>query len=650
MAKPVTHGAHLGFIKSHSSKMTSRQTLDSTTLAAIISFKPLCFKARIMPSSFAFPSVNFSGISFSSVRHLLLALICLQIPLAAAVDFTPANNANVSPAKATNFSNQEEYLPVTEAYKLQAEISDAANNIKYLRLTWTIAPGYYLYQERFKFVATPAHTFTPTYSEGKAKFDEFAGKDMTLHYHQATVDIPLPANTTAFDLRITSQGCAEAGLCYPPYSESLHIDPANNTAIANLPLTTPAETTPTAEQADPVWLWQALLFAILGGMILNLMPCVFPVLSIKVMSLVQADSARLGLHGWAYTFGIIACFVGFASILLIAKSGGEAIGWGFQLQSPGLITALAYLFFVMGLSMSGMIQFGTRWMGAGQSLTQKSGLTGSFFTGVLAAVVASPCTAPFMGTALGFALTQPAYVCLAVFAALGFGMALPLLLLCYVPSLAARLPKPGVWMETLKEFLAFPLYLSAIWLLWVLTNQVNSTLMAGVCVGAVAIAFACWLNNRPAEGLSLKIHKVVAFLAIVLAILLPYKLLQKSTEVSRWQAYSPQLLQELRDQGRPVFIDLTADWCLTCLANEKVTLTQTEVEAAFDAQKVATLKGDWTNRDPKISELLAEYGRSGVPLYLWFPANRPGKADVLPQLLTPALVLETITAEVITKK
>jgi thiol:disulfide interchange protein DsbD len=500
----------------------------------------------------------------------------------------------------------------------------------------------------------PAQTLTPTYSEGKPKFDEFAGKNMTLHFHQVTVDFTLPADAAPFDLRITSQGCAEAGLCYPPYTESLHIDSTTNSTSAIADKSLNAATKEAAEDStqnvETVWLWQALLFAALGGMILNLMPCVFPVLSIKVMSLVQADSARLRLHGWAYTLGIIACFFGFASILLIAKSGGEAIGWGFQLQSPGLITALAYLFFVMGLSMSGLVQFGTSWMGAGQSLTQKSGLTGSFFTGVLAAVVASPCTAPFMGTALGFALTQPAYVCLAVFTALGFGMALPLLLLCYIPSLANRLPKPGVWMETLKEFLAFPLYLSAIWLLWVLTNQVSSNLMAGVCVGAVAIAFACWLNNRPAEGLSLKIHKLVALIAIIVAILLPYKLLQKSTETSRWQAYSPQLLQELRDQGRPVFIDLTADWCLTCLANERVTLTQADVETAFDAQKVATLKGDWTNRDPKISELLAEYGRSGVPLYLWFPANRPGKADVLPQLLTPALVLEIINQNSTTKK
>src|SRR5690606_9228636 len=216
------------------------------------------------------------------------------------------------------------------------------------------------------------------------------------------------------------------------------------------------------------WLPQIIFFALLGGIILNLMPCVFPVLSIKVMSLAQADRVRLPLHGWAYTAGIVVCFVAFAGALLLMRAGGEAIGWGFQLQSPLLIAALAYLIFILRLSMSGVLNIGTRWMNAGQSLTQKSGMSGSFSTGVLAALVASPCTAPFMGAALGFALTQSALVCLTVFIALGVGMALPLLLLCYLPALAQRLPQPGPWMENLKEALAFPLYLSAIWLLWVL--------------------------------------------------------------------------------------------------------------------------------------------------------------------------------------
>lgn len=620
---------------------TSRPTSLSTTLAATSNH--FAFRAPIMPTSHALPRVNFYLLC-----NLLIALLCWQMPAANGDDFDNTLNARANSTTSNSLTKEEVFLPVTEAFKVKAQTSAASGAAQTMTLTWTIAPNYYLYMERFKFQATPDFALTPTYSEGTFKYDDFAGKDMTVYHNQVTVDFPLPPNTPAFDLRMTSQGCADAGLCYPPYTQTLHIDPATGSAtpVANQQATPTASTNSAADQApaETIFAWQALIFALLGGMILNLMPCVFPVLSIKVLNLVQADSQRLRIHGWAYTLGIMVCFVGFASVLLIARSGGEAIGWGFQLQSPGLITALAYLFFVMGLSMSGLIQFGTSWMGAGQSLTQKSGLSGSFFTGVLAAVVASPCTAPFMGAALGFALTQPAYVCLSVFAALGFGMALPLLLLCYLPTLAERLPRPGVWMETLKEFLAFPLYLSSIWLLWVLTNQGGSNLMAGVCVGAVAIAFAFWLMGRPADGLRLRINQLIAALAIIAALVLPHQLLQKSQQNSRWQAYSPELLTELRQDGRPVFIDLTADWCLTCLANEKVTLSKAEVESVFDEYKVATLKGDWTNRDPKISQLLEEYGRSGVPLYLWFPAKRVGKADVLPQLLTPSLVIDTIKA------
>lgn len=599
-----------------------------------------------MPSSDVLPTFNFR-----SLRNLSIGLLCVLIPLSLQISLAYADDFDNLSLNNTSFSKNklsddapksgDEYLPVTEAFKVNASLSN--NEPQTLRLTWTIAPHYYLFQERFKFKATPSFALDPGYSAGKPKFDEFAGKNLTVFYDQVTIDFALPTNVPVFDLAITSQGCADAGLCYPPHTQTLHIDPATG-AITTV-VTAPAKYIQEKSAMVPteqLWLWQAILFAIFGGIILNLMPCVFPILSIKVMSLVQADSARLHLHGWAYTLGIMLCFVGFATVLLIARAGGEAIGWGFQLQSPGLITALAYLFFVMGLSMSGLIQFGARWMGAGQSLTQKSGLKGSFFTGVLAALVASPCTAPFMGAALGFALTQPAIACLSVFAALGFGMALPLLLLCYSPSLAERLPKPGAWMETLKQFLAFPLYLSAIWLLWVLGHQVSADLMAAVCVGAVAIAFACWLIGRTATSWRLRVNQLLAAGALVVAVYLPWQMLNASHMTSRWLAYSPELLTQLRQQGRPVFIDFTADWCITCLANERVTLKKENVEAIFDEYKVVTLKGDWTNRDPEISKILEEYGRSGVPLYLWFPANRPGKADILPQLLTPSIVIDAI--------
>ncbi|ACE85165.1 protein-disulfide reductase DsbD family protein [Cellvibrio japonicus] len=552
-----------------------------------------------------------------------------------------------SPLGSNLLTQQDEFLPVDEAFVPSYRIAQGK-----LLLHWDIADTYYLYEERFKFRSPDGVSLTPVYTPGKMKYDELFERETMVHYYQVTAAFDLGTQRERFTLNLEYQGCADAGLCYPPQKRRLAIDPVaqtasldNSTPVQASPITSPPAADTSTPTAASGWLLQAILFAILGGAILNLMPCVFPVLSIKVMSLAAADRRRLGLHGWIYTLGIVLCFVAFAIALLVARTGGEAIGWGFQLQSPGLIAALTYLFFVMGLSMSGLVHFGSGLMGAGQNLTQKSGLSGSFFTGVLAAVVASPCTAPFMGAALGFALTQPAYVCIAIFAALGFGMALPLLLLCYMPVLAQKLPRPGAWMDNLKQFLAFPLYLSAIWLLWVYGRQTGTTAMAALCAGALAIAFACWLYGRHAQGLTQMLRRVAIVLSLATALWLPYKELHPSAAQAgdHWQAYSPELLQSLRDQGRPVFVNLTADWCLTCLANERVTLDTDTVKTLFAEHQVAALKGDWTNTDPQITQLLQEYGRSGVPLYLWFPADRPGKADVLPQLLTKDHLIQAVT-------
>lgn len=581
----------------------------------------------------------------------VLLITCFSA-VAADDPFAPKNQSlNQSPVSLENkIAAQDEFLPVAQAFIPEYTIAQGK-----LVLSWKIAEGYYLYEERFKFKADEGVTLTPTYTPGKMKYDELFERETMVHYHEVTASFDLNTINKPFILKLEFQGCADAGLCYPPQKKTLSVDPTNAlvveqtaaaTSTASIPSTT--EVPNTAPATESGWLLQAILLAILGGTILNLMPCVFPVLSIKVMSLAAADRTRLAIHGWVYTLGIVACFVGFAIALLIARKGGEAIGWGFQLQSPGLIAALAYLFFVMGLSMSGLINFGTSLMGAGQGLTQKSGLSGSFFTGVLAAVVASPCTAPFMGTALGFALTQPAYVCIAVFAALGFGMALPLLLLCYLPALAQRLPKPGVWMDNLKQFLAFPLYLSAIWLLWVYGRQTSVNGMAALAAGAVLIAFGFWLLGRESGGIWQWIRRALIALSWIAAISLPFKTQDQNQQAEnngRWQAYSPALVTELRAQGRPVFINLTADWCLTCLANERIALHAEAVEKTFDELNVATIKGDWTNTDPTITELLQEYGRSGVPLYLWFPANHTGKAQILPQLLTKDLLISTLKGE-----
>ncbi|MDO8342560.1 MAG: protein-disulfide reductase DsbD [Cellvibrio sp.] len=562
-----------------------------------------------------------------------------------------ANSSNT--LNSSLLSGQDEFLPVAEAFKLDYTIAQGK-----LVLHWQVADTYYLYEERFKFSADGGIAIAPVYSSGKMKYDELFERETMVHYHEVSASFDLQDITNAFNLKLEYQGCADAGLCYPPQKLTLTIDPASASvieqkqstqALTSTPTTASTNTSPAPSATDSGWILQAIVFALLGGMILNLMPCVFPVLSIKVMSLAAADRSRLAIHGWAYTLGIVVCFVGFAIALLVARKGGEAIGWGFQLQSPGLIAALAYLFFVMGLSMSGMINLGSSLMGAGQGLTQKSGLSGSFFTGVLAAVVASPCTAPFMGAALGFALTQPAIACLAVFAALGFGMALPLLILCYLPALAARLPKPGAWMDNLKQFLAFPLYLSAIWLLWVFGRQTGVSGMAALCAGAVAIAFGCWLLGREARGFWQLVRRFCIAASWIIAVALVWQgsesREEKVTANGRWQAYNPELVASLRAEGRPVFINLTADWCLTCLANERIALHTQAVEQTFDELNIATIKGDWTNTDPKITDLLQEYGRSGVPLYLWFPANSTEKAIILPQLLTQNLLINVLKGE-----
>jgi len=581
--------------------------------------------------------------SLASLFALFSFLLLMASPLVQAQD--PFNNNQSSSTGQLLGARNNDFLPVEEAFQLTPRMTGDE-----LLLDWVIAPDYYLYKARFKLSADPQpQPFEPQFgSNTLEKYDEYFEQDMDVYYQQAQIRIPLPDRTEPFTLRLESQGCADAGLCYPPQTRYLEVNP--ETGSASLVATPDSgDSSPgngpgkEAGSLNQIWLPYVLLMALLGGLILNLMPCVFPVLSIKVMSLTQADPGRLGRHGWAYTAGIVLSFLAFAGVLMLARAGGEAVGWGFQLQSPLLIAALAYLFFVLGLSLSGMITIGTRWMGVGQRLTERGGLSGSFFTGVLAALVASPCTAPFMGAAVGFALTQPMIVSLSVFAALGLGMALPLLLLCHLPGLAHRLPKPGAWMDTFKQAMAFPLYLTTIWLLWVLGQQAGINAVAALCTGALLILFALWLSHRQARGPTARwALKLGMGLAALAALALPWQTIEQRNESPRWQAYSPQSLERARAQGQPVFVNLTAAWCITCLANERVTLNTERVQSAFDQAGVIQLKGDWTNYDPQITQLLEQYGRSGVPLYLWFPANETGPGRVLPQLLRQNHLLDLI--------
>ncbi len=392
----------------------------------------------------------------------------------------------------------------------------------------------------------------------------------------------------------------------------------------------------------PLSLVLVLLSALLGGLILNLMPCVFPVLSIKAISLIEARAKvarRQRGHALAYTLGVLATFGGLAGLLLALRGGGAAVGWGFQLQQPVFVALLAYLFFGMGLSMSGVVQFGTRLMGVGQSLAAEGGYRGSFFTGVLAVAVASPCTAPFMGTALGYALGQPAALAMLVFLALGLGLALPFLLIGFFPALGRLLPRPGAWMETFKQVMAFPLYLSVVWLLWVLGGITDRSGMAVALLGLTLLAFALWLWNRP--GRTAGLLKLAALLAALALLSTPQIRTVSGSKPAAatgtgGEPWSEPRVAELRAQGRTVFVDFTADWCITCKVNEHVALDSDSVRKLFADQQVAWLVGDWTRADPAITQLLSRYGHSGVPLYLLY--LKGGEPKVLPQVLTPSVV------------
>ncbi|MGY6555116.1 MAG: protein-disulfide reductase DsbD family protein [Wenzhouxiangella sp.] len=393
-----------------------------------------------------------------------------------------------------------------------------------------------------------------------------------------------------------------------------------------------------------------LLLALAGGVLLNLMPCVFPVLSIKAMSLVSGAGHDQRGHGLAYTAGVVLSFGVLAGVLVALRAGGEALGWGFQLQSPWFVGLLIYVFFAMGLALSGLFEFGTRMMGVGQNLTERGGLKGSFFTGVLACVVASPCTAPFMGTALGVAVLLPWPQAMSVFLALGLGLALPMLALSWWPGLAQRMPKPGPWMDTFKQAMAFPLYLAAVWLLWVLARQTDPNGLALVLSGMVALAFALWLaGKRNRSETAATARHVAVGLSLVFALAALASAARFETEGSLdssasawWEPFAPDRLEQLiADPEQAVLVNMTADWCVTCLVNERVALNTDAVREAMAANNIVYLKGDWTRRDPVITEYLARYERNGVPLYVLYPHNG-GQPRVLPQILTPGLVVQAL--------
>jgi thiol:disulfide interchange protein/DsbC/DsbD-like thiol-disulfide interchange protein len=394
----------------------------------------------------------------------------------------------------------------------------------------------------------------------------------------------------------------------------------------------------------------ALLFAVIGGALLNLMPCVFPILSLKVLGFAGHAHSRRALvgGGLAYTAGVVLSFGALAGLLIALRAGGEQIGWGFQLQSPGFVAALAVLFTLIALNLAGLFEFATVLPSGLASMQLRHPRADSFLTGVLAVAVASPCTAPFMGAALGFAFTLPAAQSLLLFAVLGLGMALPYLVMSLWPAVARAMPKPGAWMATFKTVMAFPMLATVVWLVWVLGQQTSIDGAAALLAVLVALAFALWAWGRvdSTRGARMAWSVLgVALLGLSIVWALPtWREAQAAPAAAssdqRWQAWSPERVAALNAEGRTVFVDFTAAWCVTCQVNKRSTLNDATLMAEMDAARVALLRADWTRRDATISNELSRLGRNGVPVYAIY---RPGHgANQQPTLLPELLSVSTV--------
>jgi thiol:disulfide interchange protein DsbD len=384
-----------------------------------------------------------------------------------------------------------------------------------------------------------------------------------------------------------------------------------------------------------------LALAFVGGLLLNLMPCVFPVLAIKAVALIglpRHDRRNARGHGLAYGLGVLASFWVLAGVLLAVRAGGQPLGWGFQLQSPVVVALLAGLFFWMALALLGVTTIGGSLMGVGGRLAAAGGLRGAFFSGVLATVVATPCSAPFMGTALGYALVQPAPVALGVFTALGAGLAFPYVVVTFVPALASRLPRPGRWMETLKEILAFPLLATVAWLTWVASLQAGPRAVAAILTMLLLLGLVAWVRGRWSGARASRVVAAGALAASLAVVATIGPTAAPSSGHDGWEPYSTARMDELLRDGRPVFVDFTAAWCVTCQVNERLVLATPAVRAKMREAGVTLVRADWTNANPEITRALQQFGRDGVPLYVLY-TGKEDRPRILPQILTSDLVI-----------
>ena len=577
---------------------------------------------------------------------LFTSFLLLSVLSIASVSQSVLESKSFENSGLNNTVSTPDFLPYDEAYKLSASVDE-----KYLTFNWDIEPGYYLYKSKINVFAEDPHTQINNlfFQKGEFKFDEFFEEDMEVFYKSSMLKASFDSTDNKIYVKLLSQGCADLGLCYPPQENWVSIDKTTNTVqiYNNRPdfFINSDYRIEGSESSENISVIAALLGAFLGGLILNLMPCVFPVLSIKALSFAQNHKTNRDtrIHALIYTLGVVFSFLVIAALMISLRAAGESIGWGFQLQSSQFLILLAYLFFFLGLSFLGIVEIGTKLMSLGQNSEANSSIQSSFLTGVLAVTIASPCTAPFMGPALGFAVYQSNAVALLIFVFLGIGMAFPFLLLVLSPNIRNILPKPGKWMDEFKQFLAFPMFFTVVWLLWVIGRQTNITVMSVVTVGLILISMSIWskkiLDQRHLNK-NISIKNLAPISLLVLAIILPFWNQTEDQDALLWESFDQARLEDLRSQGNPIFINITADWCITCLANEKVAFTE-KFYSQIKKNNITYLKGDWTNQDAVITKLLNKHRRNGVPLYLMYPKGG-GDPEVLPQILLEGILLRAI--------
>ena len=572
-------------------------------------------------------------------------------------------------AHAQSASPGDGLLPVTKAFALKATIDKPGR----IALHFDIAKHYYLYRGRIhaRILTADVTAGAIDLPRGKQEHDPFLG-DVEI-YHDS-VDATLPysapgAMPPSLKVTVSYQGCHEVTpkICYPPNAETFTLPtsgggpigagpgggPAGKAITASLGTAPATPQPPSVGQksndatslAGPlsIGLPFALLLAFAGGLILNLMPCVLPILAVKAVGVLESNTSRAESrrHALAYGTGVIATFLAIGLAILGLRGAGHVVGWGTQLQQPVIVAVLACVLFAVGLSMSGVVSFGVRLGNLGGGLVRRGGTAGHFFTGVLAVIVASPCTAPFMGVALAYAFVAPSSHEILVMLVLGIGLALPLTLVGLVPALARLLPKPGRWMETLKQLLAFPMYLSAVWLVWVLAHQRGADAVALVLVAMVLLAAAAWWHGRAPSGRKLGHAFTMVLVLGAAASFYAVAQIAPPTQAPAADhdavAFSPARLQSLRDAGTPVFVDIGADWCVTCKANEYAVLDTSSFRSLLQSTGAVYMKGDWTDVDPEIGAYLREFHSPGVPLYVVYPRGG-GAGHALPTVLTASLV------------